>query len=52
MNTRCELSTFAALMRTGYASPAEKYRARLRDALFHSPLVKDGLQQARAALGK
>lgn len=50
LNTSCELPTFSRLVRTGYASTTDHYRARLRNALFHFPLLKDGLRKARAAL--
>lgn len=50
LNTSCELPLFIRLVQTGYASAAEHYRARLRDALFHFPLLKDGLQKALATL--
>ena len=50
INTSTALRVFEKLVRTGYASPAEKYRARLRDALFHYPVLKDGIQKALVAL--
>ncbi|WP_210513837.1 polysaccharide deacetylase family protein [Hymenobacter terricola] len=44
MNTGCDLHIFAKLVRTGYPSAAAAYRARLRDALFYFPGIKDVLQ--------
>lgn len=46
INADCSCSVFAKLVRTGYASTPGKYRARLRDALFYFPLVKDAMQKA------
>ena len=46
INADCSPSVFAKLVRTGYASTHGKYRARLRDALFYFPLVKDAMQKA------
>ena len=46
VNADCSSSVFAKLVRTGYASTPGKYRARLRDALFYFPLVKDAMQKA------
>ena len=45
VNAQCTLPVFERLVRTGYASAAGQYRARLRDALFHFPVVKDALRQ-------
>ena len=50
INTSCTLPVFEQLVRTGYASPAAHYRARLRDALFHFPVVKDGLRKVFGGL--
>jgi peptidoglycan/xylan/chitin deacetylase (PgdA/CDA1 family) len=44
VNTSCDLDIFAHLVQTGYASPVAGHRARLRDAVFHFPLLKDALQ--------
>lgn len=49
MNHDCTLPRFARLVETGYASKHDEYRARLRDTLFHFPVVKDSL---RKTLGK
>ncbi|GAB3577884.1 polysaccharide deacetylase family protein [Hymenobacter daeguensis] len=45
VNSACTLPRFARLVETGYASKPAEYRARLRDALFHFPLLKDGLRK-------
>ena len=45
VNADCSSSVFAKLVRTGYASTPGKYRARLRDALFYFPFVKDAMQK-------
>ena len=50
VNTNCTLPVFEKLVRTGYASAAEKYRARLRDALFYFPAVKDALHKVFAGV--
>ena len=41
INTRCTPAVFARLVRTGYASAGARWRAALRDTVFHFPLVKD-----------
>lgn len=46
INTGCAPAVFARLVRTGYASAADQYRASLRNALFRFPLVKDLIQRA------
>ena len=46
INADCSSSVFAKLVRTGHASTPGKYRARLRNALFYFPLVKDVMQKA------
>lgn len=45
MNSHCTLPHFARLVETGYASAQAAYRAWLRNALFHFPIVKDGLRK-------
>lgn len=41
INTECAVHVFAKLVRLGYRSNVDKYRSRLRNMLFHYPLIKD-----------
>lgn len=42
----CDLTTFGHLVRTGYASPGARYRARLRNWAYQVPAVHDALRAA------
>ncbi|MGI4866273.1 MAG: polysaccharide deacetylase family protein [Janthinobacterium lividum] len=44
LTAACDLATFQQKVATGYASPAEAQRARLRDWAYRVPMVKDTLQ--------
>ena len=48
INTGCLPNVFENLVRTGYNSAAERYRAQLRNLLYHFPSVKDALQRVFA----
>ncbi len=45
INTRSTPAVFARLVRTGHASAAARWRAALRDAVFHFPLVKEWVSE-------